>query len=150
MPTRRGGWVGCCPRSAARAAALAQEAWLDDKPRYFARYLHDDGAAAKASLLGADPPRLGRSVLCAGLGEASVTTLERRARQLAKSMRDELNQLAIALAAKEHQPAALTERFIFGVYFHREQVRPGTTAVDGSVFATTARQTYVKKRSQPE
>jgi hypothetical protein len=98
---------------------------LDEKLHYFAHHLHDHAATATANLLGERAPQFERSVMYEGMSEASISKLERRARQLGASVLKDLNRLAAELDAADRDDAAPKLRFTFGAYFHSAPVETG-------------------------
>ncbi len=108
---------------------------LDEKLHYFANHLHDHAATATANLLGTGVPQLERSVMYEGMSEAAIAKLNRRARQLAATMLEDLNRLAIELDASEAVSIGARQRFTCGVYFHSEAVPADVRSAEQSAKA---------------
>lgn len=105
--------------------AFVPQAGLEEKLFFFAHNLNAHAAAATDNLLGKQAAQLERSLIYEGLTQASMETVERRARRLGMKMLQDLNRLAIEQERGEAHSTAPRGRFTCGLYFHRE---PGQQA----------------------
>lgn len=107
------------------AQAFIPSAGFAEKASYLGHNLHDHAAAAVYNLLDAGPPQLERSVHYNALSAQSIAELEETAKRLGMEMLLQLNQMAIAMEARDARSGQPQHRFTCGVYFYHEAMPQG-------------------------
>lgn len=101
-------------------AAFVPQSGDDQQLYYFGRNLHDHVAAAVANVLGQEPRFMERAVHYDGLSQRLAERLERRSRERAIEVLQEVNREAHAACETDEGGAY---RWTFGVYIYREEQR---------------------------
>ncbi len=109
---------------ALRAHAFVPQPEQKQMLEFLARNLSDHAWAATSNMRGDSEPFLEQSVYGQALSEATISTLQTKARSLWKEMFEQFVQTATILEEQDHKIPNANQRFRMGIYFYSEAQPP--------------------------